>query len=277
MGSIFAGHDKITRLRRGQKEPISMFYGDEQMFPSGETRLWLHLTSNLNVSVFPSESNFFGGNAETEIDYGDGAAITRSTSGTWSKQQHTYQSAGDYCVRWRLPLNREALGGATASAGTVQNILSVAADLSKQGTSPEVTRLTIGNDVRVIYGGAFAKMTSLAIVTIPRWIQQVNRQAFAGCTGLIFAEVGANNIGDSLFDCSGGGALRKIWIRDNVEIMSVITDQSTQKGPFFGISPGATLYCEADEKPAGWQEGWNLISGTDVYAPVVWGQKARPW
>ena len=85
-------------------------------------------------------------------------------------------------------------------------------------------------------------------------------------------------------DCAFHGctALTKVWLRDTVETLvttdnkkdDVITDHY---GLFHMCSSSLVIYCEADEKPDGWSEYWNVYEGTDKYLTVVLGQKTRPW
>jgi len=254
MGSIRIGEREPSLLRLGDTEAYAAYAGDERVWPGTETKLWLHLTSKRSVTLY-----YDGLLASTPymIDWGDGKSETYSGY----SRTHAYAGAGDYVVRIR-PTGNEIRSFGYGLLN--DNIFGIGAGGTKTGTSPELTRLEIGGLAGNITSWAFAGCTSLRAVTVPGHVPSLGDEAFKGCAGLALAEIGAHRLGaDVVKSCP---ALQKLWLRESVETIGA--DSLRDIGPTGAL----TIYCEADEKPASWPEGWNPGG-----FPVAWGQKARPW
>lgn len=254
MGIIRIGDATPSLLRLGDVEAYEAYAGDERVWPGTETKLWLHLTSNLRVTVSFSPS---GADVDQIIDWGDGV----SASVLGFSRTHDYAGPGEYCIRFRPPGNSmQDVGYGFLSS----NIFVVEAGGGKTDTSPELARIEIGGLIRGVASYTFAGCTALTCVTIPRSVLRLGLEAFKGCAGLVLAEIGAQRLGrDVLKNCP---ALQKLWLRAGVE--DVGADTLRDIGPTGPL----TIYCEADAKPDTWPEGWNPGG-----YPVVWAQKARPW
>ena len=125
------------------------------------------------------------------------------------------------------------------------------------------TRIVIASEIKgypvtVISTSAFEVCDQLREVVIPESITTIRDFAFAGCYNLasITLPKTLTYIGDTAFASCG---FKSVYIPKNVTFIG---------NGAFNIN-NLTIYCEIreDEKPTGWQEGWN---GT---AEVIWNQK----
>lgn len=162
--------------------------------------------------------------------------------------------------------------------------------------------ITIPSSVTTIANRAFYGCTSLTEIVIPEGVTSIGNEAFNNCTSVTeltipssLTEIGTNvfcncditkltipgsltHINSGLFQlCSN---LKEVVIEPGVEtigdyvfmnsenISSVIIPATvTSMGEkVFGGCTNATIYCEAESKPEGWNENWNPDN-----RPVVWG------
>ena len=242
----------VTMFLRGGVEPRAVYLGDERVWPGPETRLWVtgdDYDSNLCVGDSDGSRAYF-------VDFGDGCAA-RYTPQAFRTINHHYLRDG-VCLTRIIPED----GMPYVFNFSVYGLPAV--------VNAMLHRAEIGRGVKEIRGYAFNggkngnNYNDLVLVTIPTSVYSVGDCACIDCKALAAAEIGARALGVRLFQrCP---QLRRLWLRESVETVpaNCLAD----------IAPeGAlTIYCEADEKPASWTEGWN----PDNF-PVVWGKKVRPW
>lgn len=260
MGSIRTGDKEASLLRLGDAEVYAVYAGEERAWPGEETRLWLHLTSNTSITLYTSQNSLLytsQNSLQTVVDWGDG----RKETYTGTNKSHAYDGPGDY----RVAIRPKDTARAALGMGMYNNLFGIGVGDGKTGTSPELIRLEIGGLVNGIVDYSFGGCTSLRAVTVPEGVLSIGTEAFVGCAGLVLAEIGAHRLAgtDVLKNCP---ALQKLWLRESVD--TIVANSLRDIGPTGAL----TIYCEADEKPASWPEGWNAGG-----FPVVWGQKARPW
>lgn len=137
----------------------------------------------------------------------------------------------------------------------------------------------IGNSVESINMLAFYYCTGLTSIVIPNSVTSIGETVFLGCINLVSVEIGkgVTNIGRASFAHTG---LTSITIPNNVttldgevfgtcsNLTNVIIPKSVQSigRVAFQECPNLTIYCEATEKPDGWDDTWNPND-----RPVVWG------
>ena len=121
-----------------------------------------------------------------------------------------------------------------------------------------------GKPVREIGNYAFSRCSSLTSVVIGGSVTSIGNRAFNGCTSLtsIVIPEGVASIGQwAFYNCT---SLTSIVIPN-----SVISIGSYA----FSYCNNLTIYCEATEKPTGWDDNWNYCSGHSNgtnYCTVVW-------
>ena len=210
--------------------------------------LTLALTSNLSVTICAIPTDQHG----VSVDWGDGSAPDTNwiNAATGNQISHTYSSAGTYTV------TLTAAKDVTWKPGSLfgLNILNQA---DKSNTSPELTAVYLDDAVTEIFALAFLNCTSLSQIELG--VPTIYNNAFRGCVGL-----------------------QKVWLRESVDTITVSETTSSgsvteRNGPFKDCSSSLVIYCEADSKPSGWNDYWNVYTGTDTRLSVVWGQKTRPW
>lgn len=127
---------------------------------------------------------------------------------------------------------------------------------------------------------AFRYCSALNTVIIPANVSFGNSMyAFINCTSLENVEIASSDIPRNTFlGCTG---LSKIWLRSSVNTIQVLTESSAvgKTGPFYNSAASAVLYCEPASKPAGWDVGFNLYSGTvgNVTLTTVYNQQTSPF
>lgn len=143
----------------------------------------------------------------------------------------------------------------------------------------------LGKSVTAIGTGAFRECTKLTSITIPGSVTSIGDSAFANCkklTHIIFAERDNSTkltIGTMAFlYCS---SLRTISLPAGLEaigdfafhlcenLISITIPQSVTfvgEGALSSCSKLNVICCEAESKPDGWHDYWNLDS-----LPVYWG------
>ena len=102
----------------------------------------------------------------------------------------------------------------------------------------KLTSITIPNSVTTIGGSAFFDCSSLTSITIPNKVTFIGSFAFYNCS-----------------------SLTNITIPNSVTIIG--------ESAFDGCSSLKTIFCEAESKPVGWDNGWNNYCN----AVIVWGYK----
>lgn len=143
-----------------------------------------------------------------------------------------------------------------------------------------IETLKISNGITTIGAGAFAGCTDLSgTLTLPDSIVTINAAAFQNCsqlTGRLIIPKGVNTIGPSAFLNCGITSL-EILSESNISLgklefgkcknitsayisngVTTIDDNGyTGNNPFYSCSQSLKIYCQAESKPAGWNERWN--------------------
>ena len=128
-----------------------------------------------------------------------------------------------------------------------------------EATNTSMQSISINPNTKIIGSSAFEGCTSLTSIEIPNSVTSIGDSAFSGCIGLTSIEIpnSVTSIGDfAFYGCTG---LTSILIPNSVT--------SIGKSAFYSRT-GLTIYCEASEKPSGWQSSWSSSN-----CKVVWGYK----
>ncbi len=296
IATLEAGETK-TLLTAG-KMMTSDIYSELIMGAASPTRMYMTLTSDLEVSLV---LRLDVANITLTVDWGDGIieTYTSGKNGACTINAHTYSAAGDYVIELSCDT-----GHTIKCDGFGTNIFNAKVGADKTNTYPQLTAfefgtyytfqggtggdfghctslssITIPNRENVIPSSCFINCTGLSTVVLPSQLTSINSQAFYGCIALPDnLLIYANTLDyDAYGNCT---QLRKVWIRESVQTISVHYDSKNKvyRSPFYNCSNSLVIYCEADEKPAGWSEYFNLYgSTTDTTLTVIWGQKTQPW
>lgn len=252
MGSIRTGEKAVTRYRLGETTPSAVYRGTERLWPGQDTELLIEATGSLYITL----------DAPAAVDFGDGCVVRTSLGFSGNNASHTYAADGVYRIRIAYDDGQAHQLGVGWWPVTPYPLRGV----------------RIGGDASEIGGSAFwdagGAGHQLLVMTVPGHVAGVGYMAFAQ-TNVVLAEIAAQRLGTEIFyECPD---LRKVWLRESVAEMDTETVYDVQRGPFYGATAGAMIYCEADTQPAGWPAGWNEIDGEGTALTVVWGQKTRPW
>lgn len=169
--------------------------------------------------------------------------------------------------------------------------------------------IVVPNDITAIPDYTFAGCSRLSNIIIPSGVTAVGKRAFYNCQVYDFTAIlpQLSNIGIYAFaECIntapdieltsssiGYGAfanctqLRRMWIRDTVISMDVLTVTKTSQGvteidhyesPFYNCKGSLVLYaeCAESDKPIGWDDHFNTYSGTNTDLIVIWNQQDTP-
>ncbi|MBQ7358062.1 MAG: leucine-rich repeat protein [Clostridia bacterium] len=149
----------------------------------------------------------------------------------------------------------------TGYSGPCSNPATIAGKLYCNGE--EVTKVIITEPVASIGQGAFYGLTSITEIQLPDTITAIGECAFYGCTSL--EQI---NLPSSLV------TIKKEAFKECTTLETLIIPKSVltiEQNSILGC-PNLTIYCEAEQKPAGWfYVAWNQTSWNPDKIPVVWG------
>ena len=149
-----------------------------------------------------------------------------------------------------------------------------------------LTNIEIPNSVTSIGNYAFNNCTGLTSIEIPDSVTSIGIYAFSGCTSIKSITVPFVGNGDKTrFECIFGysvpASLKEVIITSATSIDNFafegctgltsikIPNSVTSIGNYaFSGYTNLTIYCEASEKPSGWDNYWNSSN-----CKVVWGYK----
>ena len=158
------------------------------------------------------------------------------------------ESIGNYAFEYCTSLESIEIPNSVESIGAYT---FTGCDLLKTVTFEE------GSVLESIGNYAFYNCTSIESIEIPNSVTSIGDGAFAGCTSLKSIEIpnSVTSIGDYAF--AGCSSLESIVIPNSVESIG---------SQAFASCSSLTIYCEATEKPSGWDSDWNYTN-----CPVEWG------
>ena len=129
-----------------------------------------------------------------------------------------------------------------------------------------LTSVVIPNGVTTIGISAFEKCSSLQTLVIPKSVIEIKDHAFKNCTLLknLTLENGIKSIGVGAFsDCTN---LNNVVIPESVEFIGGYA--------FIRCNRLHYIWCEASQKPSGWDEEWDAKVSSFEFTKVYW---AKSW
>lgn len=145
--------------------------------------------------------------------------------------------------------------------------------------------LTFGSNLQYIGERAFYKCTSLTELVIPDSVVSLGRYAFYKCSVLTSVTFGSGLDGVPDYAFYGCSSLKSLYLPDTIKSIGIQSFRNcselegvtiagnievVSKHAFYGCK-NVTFYCEAAEKPEGWDPAWN-----SYYRPVVWNSVLSP-
>lgn len=267
---IAAGAIPAADIRVGSQQALAVYAGEELVWEAvrGQLDAYISLSSAQTVRVHI----FNRTGPQVTIDWGDGSQSEVAEVRGETYLSHNY-NAGDYKIRVskRYQTRITFYGVVNESDQNITNRLDAFGRWYLRHIDQQYYTLLTTANIRdcIVQVQGFALCRALSSLTVDSKTQ-IEPLAFeySGLSNGI--EIPSSVIGfDAFRGCTG---LTKVWLRDTVE--------KANSTIFEGVS-NVVIYCEADSKPDRWATDWNVVSSagdaTTVYAPVVWGQKTRPW
>lgn len=121
----------------------------------------------------------------------------------------------------------------------------------------ELTSITIPNSVTSIGGNAFQGCSKLTNIKIPNSVISIGMSVFYDCSGLTSVTIPSSVTSIGTWAFCGCSELTSITIPNSVTVIEWRAFEGCNK---------LKIYCEAKNKPSGWDTKWNYDN-----RPVVWG------
>lgn len=190
----------------------------------------------------------------------EGTALYKDTTG------ENWYGGGLYIGNWLVSVSKSVSGEFAVKEGT-EYIVDSSERLIPLSALRKITSVTLPSSLRRIGDNAFSSLSKITSVLLPAGLESIGENAFSGCVGLASVNLGdcasLREIGDAaLMQC----AFREITVPAGVERMGYNV---------FNQCPGdLVVYCEAESKPAGWSNDWNVnYKAEGERVAVRWGQK----
>lgn len=190
----------------------------------------------------------------------EGTALYKDTTG------ENWYGGGLYIGNWLVSVSESVSGEFAVKEGT-EYIVDSSERLIPLSALRKITSVTLPSSLRRIGDNAFSSLSKITSVLLPAGLESIGENAFSGCVGLASVNLGdcasLREIGDAaLMQC----AFREITVPAGVERMGYNV---------FNQCPGdLVVYCEAESKPAGWSNDWDVnYKAEGERVAVRWGQK----
>ena len=190
----------------------------------------------------------------------EGTALYKDTTG------ENWYGGGLYIGNWLVSVSESVSGEFAVKEGT-EYIVDSSERLIPRSALNKITSVTLPSSLRRIGDNAFSSLSKITSVLLPAGLESIGENAFSGCVRLASVNLGdcasLREIGDAaLMQC----AFREITVPAGVERMGYNV---------FNQCPGdLVVYCEAESKPAGWSNDWDVnYKAEGERVAVRWGQK----
>lgn len=190
----------------------------------------------------------------------EGTALYKDTTG------ENWYGGGLYIGNWLVSVSKSVSEEFAVKEGT-EYIVDSSERLIPLSALRKITSVTLPSSLRRIGDNAFSSLSKITSVVLPAGLESIGENAFSGCIGLASVNLGdcasLREIGDAaLMQC----AFREITVPAGVEQMGYNV---------FNQCPGdLVVYCEAESKPAGWSNDWDVnYKAEGERVAVRWGQK----
>ena len=161
-------------------------------------------------------------------------------------------------------------------------VFSIEAGAFKGCSSLETVVFDYGSMLQDINESLYYGCKNLKTIQLPERLVRIDRDAFAECSNLIMIKIpnSVESIGERAFSyCT---SLKQVLFTKDSQLQSISNRAFSFCTSLLGIELpagvfnvdenifincfNATIYCNADEKPMGWNELWNCDN-----LPVIWG------
>ena len=214
-------------------------------------------------------------------------AVMEKTTASGKTIREGFQDKAVHAVLEHSHVLKKVFTGTTAGEWYEVDLLTVknAIKAVKQGkstlSSKEVSKEEPPVQLREEQRDAVDKTLA---AEIPANVEVIGDYAFRSCNELpAYLELGCRSIGVRAF--ASCAQLRRIWLRDTIETISVGTTEDSTTHEITGyLSPwnecktSLVLYAECAEvdKPAGWDAHFNVRNGLNDELIVIWGAASTP-
>ena len=177
--------------------------------------------------------------------------------------------------------NERTFAGATSLQSILIPVGTTAIPAYAFAGCVKLETVTVPQTISVVGEYAFYSCVPFDFVPLVRQLTSIGNYAFAHCSSsAIYMELTTASVGYAAFGwCTG---LRRIWMRNSVRTLTVTSSGSEEStvyiSPFYECSESLVLYAECAEvnKPSGWDNHFNVYSGSTEVLIVIWQQLTEP-
>ena len=161
----------------------SLNIGQQYITSDGKTRIYITLTEG---RISPILQLYLNANSELDIDWGDGAHSTfTTTNADYKSERHNYATDGDYVIAITVTTGSFILQSSSIAVSTILWNGNNNANSPDIAYNNSIQKIEIGTGVTTIGPFSFQYCYSLSSITIPNTVTSIGgTYAFNGCYSL---------------------------------------------------------------------------------------------